>query len=47
MSDAPAAPVPESGVPPVAQDLKVPVVVPGFKVTQFPNIAPARPLIFP
>jgi len=32
MSDAPAAPVPESGVPPVAQDLKVPVVAPGFKV---------------
>jgi len=32
MSDAPAAPVPESGVPPVAQDSKVPAVTPGFKV---------------
>jgi RNA recognition motif-containing protein len=32
MSDAPAAPVPESGVPPVAQDSETPVVTPGFKV---------------
>jgi len=32
MSDAPAAPVPDSGVPPVAQDSKAPVVTPVFKV---------------
>jgi len=32
MSDAPAAPVPENGVPPVAQDSKTPVATPGFKV---------------
>lgn len=38
MSDAPAAPVPENGVPPVAQDSKIPVATPGFKVTQFTNL---------
>jgi len=32
MSDAPAAPVPESGVPPVAQDSTTSTVTPGFKV---------------
>jgi len=32
MSDAPAAPVPENGVPPVAQDSKILVATPGFKV---------------
>jgi len=32
MSDAPAAPVPENGMHPVAQDSKTPVVTPGFKV---------------
>ncbi|KAF9649635.1 hypothetical protein BDM02DRAFT_3128235 [Thelephora ganbajun] len=32
MSDAPAAPVPENGVPPVAQDSKTPAATPGFKV---------------
>ena len=38
MSDAPAAPVSENGVPPVAQDSKTPTVAPGFKVSQFPNL---------
>ena len=38
MSDAPAAPVPENGVPPVAQDSKATTVTPGFKAIQFPNI---------
>jgi len=32
MSDAPAAPVQENGVPPVAQDSKTSAVTPGFKV---------------
>lgn len=32
MSDAPAAPVPENGVPPVGQDSKTSTVAPGFKV---------------
>jgi len=32
MSDAPAAPAPENGVPPVAEDSRTPAVTPGFKV---------------
>jgi RNA recognition motif-containing protein len=32
MSDAPAAPVPENGVPPVTQDSKAPAATTGFKV---------------
>jgi len=32
MSDAPAAPVPENGVPPVGQDSSTSTVAPGFKV---------------
>jgi len=40
MSDAPAAPVPENGVPPVAQDSKTATVTPGFKVSHFPNNLP-------
>jgi RNA recognition motif-containing protein len=47
MSDAPAAPVPESGVPPVAQDSETPVVTPGFKVIQFPILFPLSPLNSP
>lgn len=34
MSDAPAAPAPENGVPPVAQDSRTSTVAPGFKVSQ-------------
>ena len=44
MSDAPAATVPETGVPPVAQDSKTSTVTPGFKVTQFPNNLPSLSL---
>ena len=44
MSDAPAAPVQENGVLPVAQDSETPVVAPGFKVVQFPNSLPLSSL---
>ena len=46
MSDAPAAPVPENGVPPVAQDSGTSAVTPGFKVTQFPSNHPLPYLNF-